>query len=300
VDGRWRGVETVKVAFAGIVFNGDHFLEPVIKQVRPFASSICFAEGPTEYYQKLGYTHSTDKTLEILYDLIGKENVVSGVWKEKDEEAAATERLIPADSDYVFWIDSDEGYSHSDLEKIFALLESNQYDSMAFTADSFFGSFDHVVMGWERAFEVHRIMRWKENPHWITHRPPTVNAPDGKPWREHRHLSHGDTEKLGITLKHYSYVYPSQVIAKAGYYDAYEQGLCIPNYVNRVFLPWVKGTQEERNKIEAEFRGVHNFNYGRRGETYTARFTGKHPEQIELVLPELKQRFQDELEQFKC
>ena len=284
----------MRVTFVGMCFQAEHFLESAIEAVKPFGR-VCFVEGPTEFYQRQGFQTSTDRTNQILADLIGEENVVHGQFVEKDEEAAATEQLIPSDSEFIFWVDSDEIWRKSDLEKIFAILDSGQVDSMAFKADSFFGGFDRVLSGWERAFEVHRVMRWRENPHWVTHRPPTVNAADGVPWRLKRHLSHNETEAMGLSMPHYSYVTPSQVKAKAAYYADYSPAICIKNYYRDVFIPWVAGTPEQRAAIEDRWRGPHNFLPSYRGDCFSRPFEGEHPEEIRKRLPGLNRRLKNEI-----
>ena len=284
----------MNVSFVGIVFNGSPFLEACIEAVKPFGP-VYFVEGPVSHYGKLGFTTSTDDTNQVLADLIGEAHVYHGQFEEKDEMMWASERLIPQDSTFVFMVDSDEVWRRQDLEKIFALLETNKYDSMAFTADSFWCGYDHIVTGWERDFQVHRVKRWKENPHWVTHRPPTVNAPDGSPWREHRHLSHLATLAMGLSMPHYSYVNPLQVRMKDAYYNTYDPTMCIPGYFREVFIAWARGNEEARREIEKKYQGVHNFRANRRGPCFTQKFTGQHPESIQKRLPQLQARFDQEL-----
>ena len=116
-------------------------------------------------------------------------------------------------------------------------------------------------------------MRFYPGARFATHRPPTINAPDGMPWREHRHMNHYNDDSLGIRFYHYSYVFPSQMEAKAQYYA--DMGGNIPDYFDRVYLPWVMGDSEEKHRIEEEFDGVHNWLPARRGPCRTAIFDGR-------------------------
>ncbi len=284
----------MKVTFAGIVFNGDHFLEQVIRAVKPFGT-VVFVEGPTAHYQKLGFKKSSDRTNRILEDL--RIPVIHGCWEEKDEEAAATARLIPEDTDFVWWIDSDEVWDTKDIQRILALLETGQYDSVAFKTWSYFAGFEYVVSGWERAQPFHRIQRWYPGAQWATHRPPTVNDPKtSKPWREGgRHLSHEETESMGLNLYHYSYVYPSQVEAKSRYYADYNPAICIPDYYWTVFLPWAKGNFAERKEIERKWQGVHNFIPSYRGDTFPVKSILPHPDAINKAMQKLDARWLEEM-----
>ena len=101
-----------------------------------------------------------------------------------------------------------------------------------------------------------------------------------------------------VLMYHYSYVFPTQVARKVGYYkDSVSKQNCIDNYFENVYLPWVKGDESTRIEIENMFNGVHEFKPRVRGECRTGRFTGSHPESID---PEkIKQRINKELGEFK-
>jgi hypothetical protein len=100
---------------------------------------------------------------------------------------------------------------------------------------------------------------------------------------------------MGLRFYHYSYVFPMQMQMKAAYYA--DLGCNIPNYYNDVYLRWVLGNETTRRIIEDEYDGVHNWLPERRGSCRTAPFAGSHPQEIERVLPELRQRFNAEMEE---
>jgi len=280
----------MKVTFVLIVFNSDHVLEPCLRSVLPFGDVVA-AEGPVEFWQRQGFTHSTDMTNAILsqYNI----PTVHGKWDEKTEEANAAITLVPPDTDFVWCVDADEIWKAKDLDVIFDILSTDKFDSISFKATSFYGGFDRYMTGFEENFEVHRIQRYYPGARFATHRPPTINAPDGHPWRKHAHLGHNDTDSLGLRFYHYSYVFPSQMKAKAEYYAS--MGGTIPNYYNKVYLPWVLGDSEEKHRIETIYNGVHNWTVDRRGACKTAQFNGEHPDEIARVMPDLIARFDDEL-----
>lgn len=277
----------MRVSFVLIAFNSDYVLEPCLRSVLPFGNVYC-AEGPVTFWYENGFTRSTDTTNDIL----GRYNIqtIHGMaWKEKDEMANAALSLVPSDTDFVFCLDADEVWNPETLRGIFRILEYNQTDSMSFKAISFYGGFDRYMTGFEENFEVHRVQRFYPGARFATHRPPTILAQDGKPWRFHRH-------RMGLDMMrfyHYSYVFPSQMEAKARYYAS--MGGNIPDYHDQVYMPWVMGDDAEKARIEALFDGVHNWLPERRGPCYTKRFEGQHPPEILRVLPELRRRFEFEL-----
>ena len=280
----------MKICFVLIVFNSDYVLEPCLRSVLPFGKVVA-AEGPVEFWQKRGYTTSTDRTNEILFKY--QIPVIHDQWSEKTEESNAALDLVPDDTDFVWCLDADEIWKAKDLDVIFDMLSTNKFDSMSFKATSFYGGFDRYMTGFEENFEVHRIQRYYPGARFATHRPPTINAPDGHPWRRHSHLGHNDTDALGLRFYHYSYVFPSQMKAKAEYYAS--MGGTIPDYYNKVYLPWAQGDSEDKFGVETLNNGVHNWLPERRGPCWTERFMGKHPDEIEDALQVLRARFDEEL-----
>jgi len=282
-----------------IVYNGDHFLEYALRSVLPFGPLVV-TEGPCGYWANTGAETSDDRTNAILeahadygHGIIG---VVHGQFLEKDQMCNASIHLVPEDTTHIFVVDSDEIWREADLRHILSLLDEWDLDSMGFVADSFFGGFERVLTGFERNFEVIRIQRWHPRSSWSTHRPPTIVNAFGKPWAQCRHMDHRETLRRGITMPHYSYVFPKQAWMKHLYYSSYSPGITIADYPHEVFLPWVLGSDEEREAIERRWEGVHNFVPSYRGACYSAPFHGEHPEQIQQSLEALQDRFREEIE----
>lgn len=274
----------MKVSFCLIAFNSDYVLEPCLRSVLPFGN-VYAAEGPVTFWRNRGFVTSADRTTQILDDY--QIPTVHGMWQEKDDESNAALSLVPSDTDFVFVLDSDEIWDDMTMRSIFKTLETGNTDSMSFKAISFYGGLDRYMTGFEENFEVHRVQRFYSGARFATHRPPTINAPDGKPWRMHRHVS------SNLRFYHYSYVFPSQMKAKAEYYA--NMGGNIPNYYESVYLPWVTGNDEAKDRIEKQYSGVHNWLPERRGPCYTNQFRGEHPEEIQGVLSALRRRLEFEL-----
>ena len=293
----------LRVAFGMIVFNGDHVLQGVLESVYPWASQICIAEGPVKFHaDRLGVATSTDRTMKIIEDFPDPDNKISlvqGVWPEKTDMCNAWIEMVAPETDYVWQIDCDEMYRQKDIERVLSLLGPDGYDSVAFRFRSFYGGFERHMIGWEEAQETHRIQRFYPGAKWHTHRPPTILAPDGQPWRKHKHLSHWELDAAtGIRIFHYSFVWPSQAEMKYAYYDNLTKGAVVEDGLEKLYIPWVTGDDRKKAQIEREFKGVHHLRRGPDGQCvcHTAKFYDVHPKWIEENRAELEARIQKELE----
>jgi len=291
----------VKISFGMIIFNGDYVLTENLKTIYPFAHEIVIAEGPTKHFQKMGYKESTDKTLDIINNFPDPENkikLIQGQWNSKDEMCNAF--LKPMTGDYVWHVDSDELYFIDDIKKIITYLDKNQSTcfSMSFKLCSFYGGLDYKIGGFDEEFEVHRIKKIiPQKSRWKTHRPPTMIWPaNGKTCKEMGHINHKTTASWGIRIYHYSFVFPQQVFLKGQYYYKRDPNGIIPNYFRTLFVPWIDAkTEEEKRKIETPTKGVHVWLPHRRGDAYTSRYSGKHPELIEKSRIQIEKRIEEEL-----
>ena len=288
----------VKLCFQMIVFNSDHVLGEALRSVLPFGPLVV-TEGPCGYWKQQEHTTSTDQTNAILEEhehygqgILG---VVRGQFVEKDAMVNASVKLVPDDTTHIFVVDADEVWRKQDLKRVIETLDYFNADSMSFIADSFFGGFDRIMTGFERDYKVTRIQRWYPGAWWATHRPPTIKDPQGRPYQLSTHIDAMAMLAMGVTMPHYSYTFPSQAVNKHLYYSHYQPGITIPNYPAEVFMPWVRGTDEERQEIEKRWKGVHNFIPSYRKESFTEPFVGKHPQEIENNREKLQQRIQEEL-----
>ena len=210
----------MKISFGMIIFNGDSFLEECLKSIYPYAYEILIAEGPVEYYQKLGYTTSTDRTNEILNNFPDPDNKIKinrGTYIEKTHQCNEYIKMIDTNSDYIWHIDSDEIYKPKDIEKIIELLEKEKYTKVGFKTYTFFGGFDKYISGYVENFEFYRIFKYEYGAYWCEHRPPKLYYPYKKVDKE-KYLSGEELDKINIRIYHYSLVYIKQVINKFKYY----------------------------------------------------------------------------------
>jgi hypothetical protein len=286
------------IDFCMIVFNGDYVLQENITSIYPFANKIIITEGPVSHYQKLGFTTSTDQTVEIIQsfpDPDKKITLIRGQWNEKDEMVKAQEQYYSGE--YVWHIDSDEIYKSEDMANIIDYLVKTNCHSMAFRLYSFYGGFGRYISGFEENFEVTRIQK---RGRWKTHRPPTMVMSNGKTCKEISHINQFESEKLfGARIYHYPYVFPSQAKVKIDYYKSWGGSGIISNYWENIFVPWIRAqTEEEKLKIEAPYLGVQEWIPSRRGPAFTKAFNGRHPDCVENNLEKLNQRIQKEIVEF--
>ena len=294
----------MKIAFGMIVFEGDYVLKQCLEQVYPFASQILIAEGPVSYWQRQGRTTSLDETNKILAEFPDPDNkikIVHGQFNEKDDQCRAYMEHINDDIDYIWNLDSDEVYKTEDLKKIIEFLAENKPTRVGLRSCSFYGGFDDYLTGFElKRDNFLRIFRYVKGSTWQTHRPPTIQyPPDANIVRRHID-SNTMYDVLGVQMYHYSYVFPVQVHTKVNYYkDSVSRDNCIDDYFNKIYLPWVNGSDEDKKNIESKYLGVHEFKPHVRGECFTTKFNDSHPEAIQKDLDSLKEKFKRQLKKYE-
>jgi len=290
----------MKIAFGMIVFEGDYVLKQCLEQVYPFAEQILIAEGPVSYWQRQGRTTSLDETNKILNEFPDPENkikIVHGQFNEKDDQCKAYMKYINDDIDYIWNLDSDEIYKTEDLKKIITFLGNESPTSVGVRSCSFYGGFDDYLTGFElNRDNFLRIFKYTKGSSWLTHRPPTIQYPPSSNITKKHIDSETLYNKLGVQMYHYSYTFPDQVYKKVNYYkDSVSRDNCIDNYFDRVYIPWLTGNREE---VEKEFMGVHEFKPHSRGECFTQPFILSHPESIIKDISQLKNKFDTQLKKY--
>lgn len=292
----------MKITFGMIVLNGDQVLEETLSSVYPYAHQILIAEGPVSYWQQQGYTTSTDGTNEILDSFPDPDNkitIVHSKYLEKDDQCNTYMNYLKPDTDYIWNLDCDEVFKPEDIETIIKLLEAEKYTSVGFKSLTFYGGFDNYLTGFEENAEFMRIRKVYPGSYWKTHRPPTIAHKIDNSWPE-KHLDCNYlAENYGVRMYHYSYVFPDQVFNKIKYYEEFlNKTHCIKDYFNKVYLPWVTGSNEQRRDIEEKYLGVHEWTPNSRGACYTAPFTSEHPEIIKSNIQQLRDKFNQQLEKY--
>jgi hypothetical protein len=288
----------MKIAVGIIVFNSDFVLRQAIDAVLPFASAVCVAEGPVKWWQQQGVTTSADDTNVILDSFGDKIRVVHGQYEEKTEQCRAWFNMIPSDTDYIICVDADEVHKPEHLEALIKFLEKEKPTSVGFQSASFFGGFDRIIGGFERAHSFKRVLKYAPGCEYRTHRQPTLSV-NGQDIHGKDILGSQLFEATGIEMCHYSYVSPQMVHDKIRYYEGavISKGNCIPNYFQDVWLNWVQNPGQ-RLQIEQKWKGVQEFMPKARGECYTEPFMGSHPDSIQRIMPELIDRFENQLTAF--
>lgn len=291
----------MKIAAGIIIFNGDYVLNECLSSIYPFVDQILVAEGPVKFWQNQGFSTSSDKTNDILHSFPDPENKIKiyhGQYSEKNEQCNAYIQGLNSDIDYIWNIDSDEIFKKKDVEKILSLLDTYKYTSVGFKSLTFYGGFDHYLSGFEEGAEFLRIRKVYPGSYWATHRPPTIAHTYTGYKLPENHLSYNELSDIyNIRMYHYSYVFPSQVRNKIFYYEnaVINPGQCISNYYENVYKNWVIGDDNLKKDVETKYEGVHEFIPQVRGECYTKRFNGQHPNIIESNILKLKERIYNEL-----
>lgn len=231
-----ENLSSPRITFGMIVLNGEPFSRYNLRSIYPWAHQIIVVEGACKAAAAVATPdgHSTDDTLEVLRRFQTKEDpdkkvtIVTaedeghpdGFWPgEKDEMSQAYAKR--AVGNYLWQVDSDEFYREEDMPKIMQLLTDGP-DAISFPTLHFWGSPNYVTDGFNmicnRYREYHRLFRWGPGYTYATHRPPKVLDADGVDLRDKRWLDADDMDRNGVSMYHYSFLFPHQVLHKVCYY----------------------------------------------------------------------------------
>ncbi len=272
--------EYPRLSFGIIVLNGEPFTKYCLRQIYPYAHEIIVVEGGSlKAVDEAPHGHSTDGTIEALWEFKETEDpenklkiiTSAGFWSEKDEQSQAYARV--ATGDYLWQIDIDEFYTHADMEKICRLLCLHpEIAGMSFQQTTFWGSPDFYCDNYFlRSFEYHRLFKWGKGFWYISHRPPTVYNDKGEDLRKLNWWNAQNTFSQGISLYHYSLLFPDQVRKKCSYYartsEITEKGF------NKGIEKWMRNCYF---RLGNPFR-VHNVH---RYISWLCQYKGVHPEQV--------------------
>ena len=271
-----------KFSFVTIVLNGMPFLEYALRAVYDFAHEIILVEGAVENCRFAANPDgsSKDGTVECIKnfpDPQKKIRFIQGVWPEKCEMQNAA--LAHVTGDYVWLMDSDEVYRHTDLEKVRQLVQADPtITQFNVIPDNFWKGFDHLMVSprfLEPAAHYRRIFKFAHGARFTSHRPPTMAHPGSKLTTEQLHCISGDrTRALGIAPCHYSYVTEAQVAQKIELYQRYGWGKDWKLDLNEWLREcWQKWTPQNAAVIEKRYPV---WTGGR--DSRTEAFRGEHPE----------------------
>ncbi|MCG8347251.1 MAG: glycosyltransferase family 2 protein [Chloroflexales bacterium] len=281
-----------KISFGIIVLNGEPFTRYNLRALYPFAHEIIVVEGASPYAASIASPngHSVDGTLEILYEFkktedpeqkitivtAEDEGYPNGFWPgEKDEQSQVYARR--ATGDWLWQVDIDEFYLPEDMSRLCELLQMrSDLAILSFQQIQFWGGLNWFVDGWYLRHmgggECHRLFRWQPGYRYATHRPPTIVTPQGVDLRRLNWLRAKDVALMGITMYHYSLVFPSQVDVKSRYYTA-------------SFGRKADWTDQHYMALNHPFR-VHN---AKQYPSWLEAYNGRHPPQVLKMWEDLSQ-----------
>jgi len=283
-----------KITFGIIVLNGEPFTRYCLRSIYPFAYEIIVVEGGHEDAKSVCTPdgHSIDGTLDCLYkfkkeeDTENKLTIITrdGFWPKKDELGndrtpqcrAYAER---ASGDYLWQVDIDEFYKASDMNKIIEMLQMDKsISAISFKQKSFWGDINYIsdaiylrrnCGGW------HRVFKWGKNYKYLTHEPPTILDENGIDMRKNHWIKGEKMARKGIYMYHYCLLFPWQVEQKVKVYrDEKPEN----------FPEAIQWAENNFFKLGDPYR-VHNVY---RLPSWLIRFRGEHPEQVILMMKDIK------------
>lgn len=294
----------MRITAAMIVLNGDHVLNESLSSIYDFVDEIVVAEGPVRYWQDRGLTSSTDDTIRLLKDFSDpdkKLKFISSKYTEKDHQFQSALDLMTKNPDYLIQVDADEVWTSESLLSLKNLLIERKPVSVGIHSHTFVGGFERTLSGFEENTDNFlRVFKWEDGCKFITHRPPTIRYSNGNKTRGIGHIDSDEArDYYGISMCHYSYVWPSQVKSKIDYYKSkVSMQNCIPDFYEAHWLPWTRTKDiEEKWNIEQKILGMHEFKPDIRGPAFTKPYTGIHPLPIIKNKETLLARLERELQQ---
>lgn len=275
----------MKISFGMIVLNGEPFIKYNLENLYPHAHQILIVEGAVEKFKHAATPdgHSIDNTVEMISSFPDPGKKIrliqrDGFWPEKDEMCNAY--LEYSTGDYIWQVDVDEFYKSTDIIKVRDFL-SNTPDIMRVDIKTvnFWHSFSAVMQGATYIYgadEFRRIFRFKPGYRYLTHRPPTVVNQKGEIVSDRNIISAKDlSEKLGVYIYHYSYVFPMSVKEKSEYYSKMNWG---QGHEDGVL--WFN---DEWKRLSNPLR-IHIIKYP---PSWIVPFREEHPEVIQKMVSEL-------------
>lgn len=291
-----RGESPPKVTFGIIVLNGEPFTKYCLRSLYRHAHEIIVVEGASPGGAGIAAPdgHSSDGTLAALRGFKAEEDVddkmtivtaedeghSDGFWPgEKDEQSRAY--CARATGEYLWQVDIDEFYREGDVATVLHVLEHDRsITAVSFKTLTFWGDLGYVADGWplrRGADKYHRLFKWGAGYRYVSHRPPTVRDDRGRDTREVNWWDAAATSRLGVRLFHYSLLFPKQVLEKGEYYTH-------AAHSRAGAAGWDAWMRQSFLTVEKPYR-VHNL---RRYPSWLARYDGDHPEQVRLMMNDIR------------
>ncbi len=281
-----------RVSFGIIVFNGEPFTRYCLRSIYPFAHEIIVVEGGHEGTAAVATAdgHSTDGTLEAIQSFITEEDpedkvtlvTRDGFWPMTDElgrRRTAQSRAYAerASGDYLWQVDIDEFYLPQDMARVLQLLQTHPEITQVSFPFIDFWSRPSYTLGSSRLLrknQVHRLFRWGDGYTYVTHQPPIVHDDRGRDLRTLGWVRPETTARLGIVMRHYSHLLPSQMEQKAHVYSKQD-----PEGLGRS-LDWY---EESYLTLRRPYRVERHYYW----PSWLQRYEGPHPPQILAMLDDI-------------
>ena len=283
-----------RITFGIIVLNGEPFTKYCLRSLYPFAHEIIVVEGGHENTTSVATPdgHSTDGTLQALLEFQEQEDpehkvrIVTrdGFWPMRDElgrDRTAQSRAYAdrATGDYLWQIDIDEFYEPGAMRRVIETIQADpRITAASFMQKTFWGDPGFWVDSWavrRGPVQCHRLFKWGPGYTYLTHEPPTVLDPDGVDLRSLRWLTGPMTQRMGVTMYHYSLLFPKQVREKCLVYREEK-----PEVAEGI----VEWSETGYFTLERPYR-VHNLY---RSPSWLMRYDGPHPPEIARMMEDIR------------
>lgn len=268
-----------------IVLNGEPFIKYNLENLYPYAHEIIIVEGAVEKFRHAATSdgHSIDNTVKIIKTFPDPEHKIkliqrNGFWEEKDEMSNAYMKACTGD--YIWQVDVDEFYKRKDILKLKHLLTLDpEISRVDIKSISFWRSFQAIMQGASYIYGADnfvRIFQFKAGYRYLTHRPPTLLNEKGDIVSHHKFITAQElSEKYGIVMYHYSYVFPEIVYNKSHYYSQ---------------MGWGNGCEEGLKWAQSFWRNFHNplrIHLIKFPPSWLVPFDGTHPKIITKMIREI-------------
>ena len=281
-----------RVSFGIIVFNGEPFTRYCLRALYPYAHEIIVVEGGHEGTAAVATPdgHSTDGTLEAIRTFIAEEDLGhkvklvtrDGFWPMTDElgrrrTAQSRAYAALATGDYLWQVDIDEFYLPEDMTRVLELLATHPEITQVSFPFIDFWSRPAYKLGSSRLLrrnEVHRLFKWGEGYTYVTHQPPIVHDDAGRDLRTLNWVRPETTARMGIVMRHYSHLLPSQMEQKAHVYRSQD-----PTGLGDS-LTWFRDSYQT---LRRPYRVERHYYW----PSWLERYDGPHPPQILAMMDDI-------------
>lgn len=248
----------MKFAFCTIVCNNSELIAQWINHYSRFGDCYVVEGATSDWKRALKWSghNSTDGTVEIIQSSGVPHTIAKRPWKDKTEQCNEFMKHIAPDTDYLFYVDSDEFYLPSSIEAMRLTLKASLSKPITFASVQMYHWWKHPEYyctggdGWAYDTPIPRIWKWHKGAIFSSHRPPTI-------YHGFNDLSKvnplgPDSPGYGLVkdmrCRHYSYCFRQQVLDKLKYYSV----VFNRDYMEWFHEVWETWTPKTRRKLESK------------------------------------------------